>query len=176
MDRNLAGETSYRFSPTLTEAASFELNNLQERIDTLYIDATNRDHRIDDLERKNTEAITEITDKFRNDLYENSKSTYSDIRSLKCSVDTLSDVLFRVLIRLPIRILNWFMCFASLNISQVAESGKRHLVTIILHPMNMSPNIDKKTIRELNKISYETLCKIKKSEKNPRFKVTLTVF
>lgn len=176
MDRNLAGETTYRFSPTLTEAASFELNNLQERIDALYADAANRDYRIDEIERKSIDNITEITDKFQTTLHEKTKNLRSEIRSLECSVDTLSDALFYALIYLPVRILNWFKCFATLNISQAVKSGERHRVTIILHPMNMSPNIDKKTIRKLNKISYGVLHKIKKSEKNPRFEVNLTVF
>ena len=175
MDRNLAGETSFRFSPTLTETASTELLKIQQSIDALNTDVYQQENHIAKLEDK---IATEV-DALHQKIYLNNKEVAKDILSLKHDIQAIGRVLFRMLMLLPVRIFNWFKCFAEITVCESTveyEGTVAHAVLIVLRPLNMSPNIDKKTIRALNKLSYKSLARIEKAEKKPTFKIILSAF
>ena len=175
MDRNLAGETSFRFSPTLTESASTELLKIQGSIDQLTVDVRQQNDHISKFESNATSEIDAIHQK----IYANNKEVAKDVLSLKHDIQAIGRVLFRMLMLLPVRIFNWFKCFAEITVCESTieyEGTAVHAVLIILRPLNMSPNIDKKTIRALNKLSYKSLARIEKAEKKPNFKIILSAF
>lgn len=175
MDRNLAGETSFRFSPTLTETASTELLKIQGSIDQLTVDVRQQSDHISKFEG----AVSSEMDAIHQKIYLNNKEVAEDVLSLKHDIQAIGRALFRMLMLLPVRIFNWFKCFAEITVceSTVEYEGKdAHAVLIILRPLNVSPNVDKKTIRKLNKLSYESLAKIEKAEKKPNFKIILSAF
>lgn len=175
MDRNLAGETSFRFSPTLTETASTELLNLQERFNQITTDLQNQNDHIAKLEGK----VASEMDALHQKIYDNVKVINENVVSVQNDIQVISEIIFRVLTFFPVRVLNWFKCFAELTVCESTSNHKGtdvHPVLIVIHPLNMSPNIDKKTIRSLNKASYESLAKINKTEKNPTFKIILSMF
>lgn len=175
MDRNLAGETSFRFSPTLTETASTELLKIQQSIDALNTDVNQQENHIAKLEDTTTRAQEELDQKINTNKIIASR----EIASVKQDIQAIGWVIFRMLMLLPVRIVNWFKCFAEITVceSTVEYEGKdAHAVLIVLRPLNMSPNIDKKTIRALNKLSYKSLAKIEKAEKKPNFKIILSAF
>ena len=175
MDRNLAGETSVRFSPTLTETASTELLKIQGSIDQLKTELHQQnDHFVRLEDRINTEVDT-----LNQKIYRDKTIASREISSIKQDSQAIGKVLFRMLMLLPVRIFNWFKCFAEITVceSTVEYEGKdAHAVLIILRPLNVSPNVDKKTIRALNKLSYKSLAKIEKAEKKPNFKIILSAF
>lgn len=177
MDRNLAGETSFRFSPTLTETASTELLKIQGSIDQLTVDVRQQNEHISKFEG----AVSSEIDVIHQKIYLNNKEVAKDVLSLKHDTQAIGWVLFRMLMLLPVRIVNWFKCFAEIIVceSTVEYEGKdAHAVLIVLRPLNASPNpnVDKKTIRALNKLSYKSLAKIEKAEKKPNFKIILSAF
>ena len=175
MDRNLAGETSFRFSPTLTETASTELLKIQGSIDQLKTELHQQnDHFVRLEDRINTEVDT-----LNQKIYRDKTIASREISSVKQDIQVIGWVLFRLLMLLPVRIFNWFKCFAEVTVceSTVEYEGKdTHAVLIVLRPLNVSPNVDKKTIRALNKLSYKSLVKIEKAEKKPNFKIILSAF
>lgn len=175
MDRNLAGETSFRFSPTLTETASTELLNIQKSIDQLNMDLHQQNDHIAKLEGRTASEVDALHQK----IYANNQAIAKVILSMRQDIQVIGEIIFQLLTLFPIRILNWFKCFAELTICETTskQEGKDiHPVLIVLHPLNMSPNIDKKTIRALNKLSYKSLARIKKAEKKPTFKIILSSF
>lgn len=175
MDRNLAGETSFHFSPTLTETASTELLKIQGSIDQLTVDVRQQNDHISKFEG----AVSSEMDVIHQKIYLNNKEVAKDVLSLKHDTQAIGWVLFRMLMLLPVRIFNWFKCFAEITVceSTIEHEGKdAHAVLIILRPLNVSPNVDKKTIRALNKLSYESLARIEKAEKKPNFKIILSAF
>ena len=175
MDRNLAGETSFRFSPTLTETASTELLKIQGSIDQLTVDVRQQSDHISKFEG----AVSSEMDVIHQKIYLNNKEVAKDVLSLKHDTQAIGLVLFRMLMLLPVRIFNWFKCFAEVTVCESTveyEGTVAHAVLIVLRPLNVSPNVDKKTIRELNKLSYKSLAKIEKAEKKPNFKIILSAF
>lgn len=175
MDRNLAGETSFRFSPTLTETASTELLKIQGSIDQLTVDVRQQSDHISKFECNATSEIDAIHQK----IYANNKEVTKDVLSLKHDIQAIGRVLFRMLMLLPVRIFNWFKCFAEITVCESTveyEGTVVHAVLIILRPLNRGPNVDKKTIRALNKLSYKSLAKIEKAKKKPNFKIILSAF
>lgn len=175
MDRNLAGETSFRFSPTLTETASTELLKIQGSIDQLKTELHQQnDHFVRLEDRINTEVDT-----LNQKIYRDKTIASREISSVKRDIQVIGWVLFRMLMLLPIRIFNWFKCFAEVTVCESTveyEGAVAHAVLIVLRPLNASPNVDKKTIRALNKLSYKSLAKIEKAEKKPNFKIILSAF
>ena len=112
-------------------------------------------------------------------IYLNNKEVAKDVLSLKHDTQAIGWVLFRMLMLLPVRIFNWFKCFAEITVCESTveyEGTVAHAVLIVLRPLNVSPNVDKKTIRELNKLSYKSLARIEKAEKKPNFKIILSAF
>lgn len=175
MDRNLAGETSFRFSPTLTETASTELLKIQGSIDQLTVDVRQQSDHISKFEG----AVSSEIDAIHQKIYANNKEVAKDVLSLKHDIQAIGRVLFRMLMLLPVRIFNWFKCFAEITVCESTveyEGTVAHAVLIVLRPLNVSPNVDKKTIRALNKLSYKSLAKIEKAEKKPNFKIILSAF
>lgn len=175
MDRNLAGETTFRFSPTLTESASTELLKIQQSIDALNTDVYQQENHIAKLEDTTTRVQEELDQKINT----NKVIASMEIASLKQDIQAIGWVIFRMLMLLPVRIVNWFKCFAEVTVceSTVEYEGRvAHAVLIVLRPLDVSPNIDKKTIRALNKLSYKSLVRIKKAEKKPTFKIILSAF
>lgn len=175
MDRNLAGETSLRFSSTLTETASTELLKIQGSIDQLTVDVHQQNDHISKFEG----TVSSEMDVIHQKIYLNNKEVAKDVLSLKHDTQAIGRVLFRMLMLLPVRIFNWFKCFAEVTVceSTVEYEGKdAHAVLIVLRPLNVSPNVDKKTIRALNKLSYKSLAKIEKAEEKPTFKIILSAF
>ena len=175
MDRNLAGETSFRFSPTLTETASTELLKIQGSIDQLTVDVRQQSDHISKFEG----AVSSEMDVIHQKIYLNNKEVAKDVLSLKHDTQAIGWVLFRMLMLLPVRIFNWFKCFAEITVCESTveyEGTVAHAVLIVLRPLNVSPNVDKKTIRELNKLSYKSLARIEKAEKKPNFKIILSAF
>ena len=175
MDRNLAGETSFRFSPTLTETASTELLKIQGSIDQLTVDVRQQNDHISKFEG----AVSSEMDVIHQKIYLNNKEVAKDVLSLKHDTQAIGWVLFRMLMLLPVRIVNWFKCFAEITVCESTveyEGTVAHAVLIVLRPLNVSPNVDKKTIRELNKLSYKSLARIEKAEKKPNFKIILSAF
>lgn len=177
MDRNLAGETSFRFSPTLTETASTELLKIQGSIDQLTVDVRQQNEHISKFEG----AVSSEMDAIHQKIYLNNKEVAKDILSIKQDIQVIGWVLFRMLMLLPVRIVNWFKCFAEVTVCESTveyEGAVAHAVLIVLRPLNASPNpnVDKKTIRALNKLSYKSLAKIEKAEKKPNFKIILSAF
>lgn len=175
MDRNLAGETSFRFSPTLTETASTELLKIQGSIDQLTVDVRQQNDHISKFEG----AVSSEMDVIHQKIYLNNKEVAKDVLSLKHDTQAIGWVLFRMLMLLPVRIFNWFKCFAEITVCESTveyEGTVAHAVLIVLRPLNVSPNVDKKTIRELNKLSYKSLARIEKAEKKPNFKIILSTF
>ena len=175
MDRNLAGETSFRFSPTLTETASTELLKIQGSIDQLTVDVRQQSDHISKFEG----AVSSEMDVIHQKIYLNNKEVAKDVLSLKHDTQAIGWVLFRMLMLLPVRIVNWFKCFAEITVCESTveyEGTVAHAVLIVLRPLNVSPNVDKKTIRELNKLSYKSLARIEKAEKKPNFKIILSAF
>ena len=175
MDRNLAGETSFRFSPTLTETASTELLKIQGSIDQLTVDVRQQNDHISKFEG----AVSSEMDVIHQKIYLNNKEVAKDVLSLKHDTQAIGWVLFRMLMLLPVRIFNWFKCFAEVTVCESTveyEGTVAHAVLIVLRPLNVSPNVDKKTIRELNKLSYKSLARIEKAEKKPNFKIILSAF
>lgn len=175
MDRNLAGETSFRFSPTLTETASTELLKIQGSIDQLTVDVHQQSDHISKIERN----VDSEVDVLHQKIYLNNKEVAKDILSIKQDIKAIGWVLFRTLMLLPVRIVNWFKCFAEVTVCESTveyEGTVAHAVLIVLRPLNASPNVDKKTIRALNKLSYKSLAKIEKAEKKPNFKIILSAF
>lgn len=175
MDRNLAGETSFRFSPTLSETASTELLKIQGSIDQLTVDVRQQNEHISKFEG----AVSSEMDAVHQKIYLNNKEVAKDVLSLKHDIQAIGRVLFRMLMLLPVRIFNWFKCFAEVTVCESTveyEGAVAHAVLIVLRPLNASPNVDKKTIRALNKLSYKSLARIKKAEKKPNFKIILSAF
>lgn len=175
MDRNLAGETSFRFSPTLSETAYTELLKIQGSIDQLTVDVRQQSDHISKFERN----VASEVDALHQKIYLNNKEVAKDIFSLKQDIQAIGWVLFRMLMLLPVRIVNWFKCFAEVTVCESTveyEGTVAHAVLIVLRPLNASPNVDKKTIRALNKLSYKSLAKIEKAEKKPNFKIILSAF
>ena len=175
MDRNLAGETSFRFSPTLSETASTELLKIQGSIDQLTVDVRQQNDHISKFEG----AVSSEMDVIHQKIYLNNKEVAKDVLSLKHDTQAIGWVLFRMLMLLPVRIFNWFKCFAEVTVCESTveyEGTVAHAVLIVLRPLNLSPNVDKKTIRELNKLSYKSLARIEKAEKKPNFKIILSAF
>ena len=175
MDRNLAGETSFRFSPTLSETASTELLKIQGSIDQLTVDVRQQNDHISKFEG----AVSSEMDVIHQKIYLNNKEVAKDVLSLKHDTQAIGWVLFRMLMLLPVRIFNWFKCFAEVTVCESTveyEGTVAHAVLIVLRPLNVSPNVDKKTIRELNKLSYKSLARIEKAEKKPNFKIILSAF
>lgn len=175
MDRNLAGETSFRFSPTLTETASTELLKIQGSIDQLTVDVRQQNDHISKFEG----AVSSEMDVIHQKIYLNNKEVAKDVLSLKHDTQAIGWVLFRMLMLLPVRIFNWFKCFAEVTVCESTveyEGTVAHAVLIVLCPLNVSPNVDKKTIRALNKLSYKSLARIEKAEKKPNFKIMLSAF
>ena len=175
MDRNLAGETSFRFSPTLSETASTELLKIQGSIDQLTVDVRQQSDHISKFERN----VASEVDALHQKIYLNNKEVAKDILSIKQDIQAIGWVLFRMLMLLPVRIFNWFKCFAEVTVCESTveyEGAVAHAVLIVLRPLNASPNVDKKTIRALNKLSYKSLAKIEKAEKKPNFKIILSAF
>ena len=175
MDRNLAGETSFRFSPTLSETASTELLKIQGSIDQLTVDVRQQNDHISKFEG----AVSSEMDVIHQKIYLNNKEVAKDVLSLKHDTQAIGWVLFRMLMLLPVRIVNWFKCFAEITVCESTveyEGTVAHAVLIVLRPLNVSPNVDKKTIRALNKLSYKSLAKIEKAEKKPNFKIILSAF
>ena len=175
MDRNLAGETSFRFSPTLSETASTELLKIQGSIDQLTVDVRQQNDHISKFEC----AVSSEMDVIHQKIYLNNKEVAKDVLSLKHDTQAIGWVLFRMLMLLPVRIFNWFKCFAEITVCESTveyEGTVAHAVLIVLRPLNVSPNVDKKTIRELNKLSYKSLARIEKAEKKPNFKIILSAF
>ena len=175
MDRNLAGETSFRFSPTLSETASTELLKIQGSIDQLTVDVRQQNDHISKFEG----AVSSEMDVIHQKIYLNNKEVAKDVLSLKHDTQAIGWVLFRMLMLLPVRIVNWFKCFAEITVCESTveyEGTVAHAVLIVLRPLNVSPNVDKKTIRELNKLSYKSLARIEKAEKKPNFKIILSAF
>lgn len=175
MDRNLAGETSFRFSPTLSETASTELLKIQGSIDQLTVDVRQQNDHISKFEG----AVSSEMDVIHQKIYLNNKEVAKDVLSLKHDTQAIGWVLFRMLMLLPVRIFNWFKCFAEITVCESTveyEGTVAHAVLIVLRPLNVSPNVDKKTIRELNKLSYKSLARIEKAEKKPNFKIILSAF
>lgn len=175
MDRNLAGETSFRFSPTLSETASTELLKIQGSIDQLTVDVRQQNEHISKFEG----AVSSEMDAVHQKIYLNNKEVAKDVLSLKHDIQAIGRVLFRMLMLLPVRIFNWFKCFAEVTVCESTveyEGAVAHAVLIVLRPLNASPNVDKKTIRALNKLSYKSLAKIEKAEKKPNFKIILSAF
>ena len=177
MDRNLAGETSFRVSPTLTETASTELLKIQGSIDQLKTELHQQnDHFVRLEDRINTEVDT-----LNQKIYRDKTIASREISSVKQDIQVIGWVLFRMLMLLPVRIVNWFKCFAEVTVCESTveyEGAVAHAVLIVLRPLNASPNpnVDKKTIRALNKLSYKSLAKIEKAEKKPNFKIILSAF
>lgn len=175
MDRNLAGETSFRFSPTLSETASTELLKIQGSIDQLTVDVRQQSDHISKFERN----VASEVDVLHQKIYLNNKEVAKDILSIKQDIRAIGCVLFRMLMLLPVRIFNWFKCFAEVTVCESTveyEGTVAHAVLIVLRPLNASPNVDKKTIRALNKLSYKSLARIEKAEKKPNFKIILSAF
>lgn len=175
MDRNLAGETSFRFSPILSETASTELLKIQGSIDQLTVDVRQQNEHISKFEG----AVSSEMDAVHQKIYLNNKEVAKDVLSLKHDIQAIGRVLFRMLMLLPVRIFNWFKCFAEVTVCESTveyEGAVAHAVLIVLRPLNASPNVDKKTIRALNKLSYKSLARIKKAEKKPNFKIILSAF
>lgn len=175
MDRNLAGETSFRFSPTLSETAYTELLKIQGSIDQLTVDVRQQSDHISKFERN----VASEVDALHQKIYLNNKEVAKDIFSLKQDIQAIGWVLFRMLMLLPVRIVNWFKCFAEVTVCESTveyEGTVAHAVLIVLRPLNASPNVDKKTIRALNKLSYKSLARIEKAEKKPNFKIILSAF
>ena len=175
MDRNLAGETSFRFSPTLSETASTELLKIQGSIDQLTVDVRQQNDHISKFEG----AVSSEMDVIHQKIYLNNKEVAKDVLSLKHDTQAIGWVLFRMLMLLPVRIVNWFKCFAEITVCESTveyEGTVAHAVLIVLRPLNVSPNVDKKTIRALNKLSYKSLARIEKAEKKPNFKIILSAF
>ena len=173
MDRNLAGETSFRFSPTLTETASAELLKIQGSIDQLTVDVRQQNDHISKFEG----AVSSEMDVIHQKIYSSNVDITNEIHAIRQNIQAIGRVLFRLLMLLPVRIFNWFKCFAEVTVceSTVEYEGKdAHAILIILRPLNVSPNVDKKTIRALNKLSYKSLAKIEKAEKKPNFKIILS--
>lgn len=175
MDRNLAGETSFRFSPTLTETASTELLKIQGSIDQLTVDVRQQNDHISKFESN----VASEVDALHQKIYLNNKEVAKDILSIKQDIQAIGRVLFRMLMLLPVRIVNWFTCFAEVTVCESTveyDGAVAHAVLIVLRPLNASPNVDKKTIRNLNKLSYKSLARIEKAEKKPNFKIILSAF
>lgn len=175
MDRNLAGETSFRFSPTLTETASTELLKIQQSIDQLNTELHQQNNHIVKLENMATSEVDTLDRKINT----NKVIASREIASLKQDIQAIGWVLFRMLMLLPVRIINWFKCFAEVTVCESTveyEGTVAHAVLIVLRPLNASPNVDKKTIRALNKLSYKSLARIEKAEKKPNFKIILSAF
>ena len=175
MDRNLAGETSFRFSPTLTETASTELLKIQGSIDQLTVDVHQQSDHISKFERN----VASEVDALHQKIYSSNVDITKEIHAIRQNIQAIGRVIFRLLMLLPVRIFNWFKCFAEVTVceSTVEYEGKdAHAVLIILRPLNASPNVDKKTIRALNKLSYKSLARIEKAEKKPNFKIILSAF
>lgn len=175
MDRNLAGETSFRFSPTLSETAYTELLKIQGSIDQLTVDVRQQSDHISKFEG----AVSSEMDAIHQKIYLNNKEVAKDVLSLKHDSQVIGWVLFRMLMLLPVRIFNWFKCFAEITVCESTveyEGAVAHAVLIVLRPLNASPNVDKKTIRALNKLSYKSLARIEKAEKKPNFKIILSAF
>lgn len=175
MDRNLAGETSFRFSPTLTETASTELLKIQGSIDQLTVDVRQQNDHISKFESN----VASEVDALHQKIYLNNKEVAKGILSIKQDIQAIGWVLFRMLMLLPVRIVNWFTCFAEVTVCESTveyDGAVAHAVLIVLRPLNASPNVDKKTIRALNKLSYKSLARIEKAEKKPNFKIILSAF
>lgn len=175
MDRNLAGETSFRFSPTLSETASTEFLKIQGSIDQLTVDVHQQNDHISKFE---SDVVSEVG-ALHQKIYLNNKEVAKDILSIKQDIQAIGWVLFRILMLLPVRIFNWFKCFAEITVCESTveyEGAVAHAVLIVLRPLNASPNVDKKTIRALNKLSYKSLARIEKAEKKPNFKIILSAF
>lgn len=175
MDRNLAGETSFRFSPTLSETASTELLKIQGSIDQLTVDVHQQNDHISKFERN----VASEMDTLHQKIYRDKTIASREISSIKQDIQAIGWVLFRMLMLLPVRIVNWFKCFAEVTVCESTveyEGAVAHAVLIVLRPLNASPNVDKKTIRALNKLSYKSLAKIEKAEKKPNFKIILSAF
>ena len=175
MDRNLAGETSFRVSPTLTETASTELLKIQGSIDQLTVDVHQQSDHISKFERN----VASEVDALHQKIYSSNVDITKEIHAIRQNIQAIGRVIFRLLMLLPVRIFNWFKCFAEVTVceSTVEYEGKdAHAVLIVLRPLNVSPNVDKKTIRALNKLSYKSLAKIEKAEKKPNFKIILSAF
>ena len=175
MDRNLAGETSFRVSPTLTETASTELLKIQGSIDQLTVDVHQQNDHISKFESN----VASEVDALHQKIYLNNVDITKEIHAIRQNIQAIGRVIFRLLMLLPVRIFNWFKCFAEVTVceSTVEYEGKdAHAVLIVLRPLNVSPNVDKKTIRALNKLSYKSLAKIEKAEKKPNFKIILSAF
>lgn len=175
MDRNLAGETSFRFSPTLTETASTELLKIQGSIDQLTVDVRQQNDHISKFESN----VASEVDALHQKIYSSNVDITKEIHAIRQNIQAIGRVIFRLLMLLPVRIFNWFKCFAEVTVceSTVEYEGKdAHAVLIVLRPLNVSPNVDKKTIRALNKLSYKSLTKIEKAEKKPNFKIILSAF
>lgn len=178
MDRNLAGETSFRFSPTLTETASTELLKIQRSIDVLKTEMHQQNAQANRFEEKVDKLDAEVGAMYQTTLV-NIKDIAKDINSIQYDIQVIYKMIFRVLTLFPIRILNWFKCFAELLVceSTVKYKGKDvHAVMITIHPLDRNPNNDKKIIRSMNKESYRSLARIKKAEKKPLFKITISMF
>lgn len=175
MDRNLAGETSFRFSPTLTESASTELLKIQGSIDQLTVDIHQQNDHISKFEGAVSSEMNAIHQK----IYTSNVDIANEIHAIRQDIQAIGEIIFHMLMLLPVRIVNWFKCFAEVTVceSTVEYEGRvAHAVLIVLRPLDVSPNVDKKTIRKLNKLSYESLARIKKAEKKPTFKIILSAF
>ena len=175
MDRNLAGETSFRVSPTLTETASTELLKIQGSIDQLTVDVHQQSDHISKFERN----VASEVDALHQKIYSSNVDITKEIHAIRQNIQAIGRVIFRLLMLLPVRIFNWFKCFAEVTVceSTVEYEGKdAHAVLIVLRPLNVSPNVDKKTIRALNKLSYKSLARIEKAEEKPTFKIILSAF
>ena len=112
-------------------------------------------------------------------IYSSNVDIANEIHAIRQDIQAIDRVIFRMLMLLPVRIFNWFKCFAEITVceSTVEYEGKdAHAVLIVLRPLNMSPNVDKKTIRKFNKLSYESLARIEKAEEKPTFKIILSAF
>ena len=179
MDRNLAGETSFCFSPTLTETASTELLKIQGSIDQLKTELYHELYQQNDHIVKLENMVTSEMDTLDQKINTNKVIASREIASLKQDIQVIGWVLFCMLMLLPVRIFNWFKCFAEVTVCESTveyEETVAHAVLIVLRPLNASPNVDKKTIRALNKLSYKSLARIKKAEKKPNFKIILSAF
>ena len=175
MDRNLAGETSFRVSPTLSETASTELLKIQGSIDRLNTELHQQNDHISKFESN----VASEVDALHQKIYSSNVDITKEIHAIRQNIQAIGRVIFRLLMLLPVRIFNWFKCFAEVTVceSTVEYEGKdAHAILIVLRPLNVSPNVDKKTIRALNKLSYKSLARIEKAEKKPNFKIILSAF
>lgn len=168
MDRNLAGETSSRFSPTLTESASVELLNLQGRIDHLYDDVQKQKNHITEFENN----VKYELDGVHQTLYSNIQDINNSISYTQGRIQALDKIIFNILTLLPVRMLNWFNCFAELEINESRDNV--YSVSINVDPLNKYHDSNKKAVRSHNKAAYEKLSRIKKTEENPSFVIIFT--